>query len=344
MKHAIYYKRLFSAVLLFSMLVVTSCSKFIRDFDLKGKMDPENIIYLNTIVNPAETKTRIRAGIAQSLSSETSGVMGKLDLKMTLNGETVALVEDKETETQYLNERFYLVDRKIKAGDRIRLTASAPKTRSVQAEAQVISSLPAFQVEMKEVMSDKFPSWMKRNEGELNHCLEFKVVLDEAPDSHNFYAVQVVKCVELSNAGESELDPEEYGTEDFDSIFYWAKTDGYSTGRYREIVTQYNGGDMQIFDTHSVEDGKVVLKTAVAYDEQKTVEGKAVLTPRYKLIVSRISPELYYYVEKENRSMDVLFSIMGLNTMNQAFTNVIGGSGVVASKNDVDSRWMYNRK
>ena len=326
------------------LLLVDSCAK---PFDLTGRLEENGVIYISSIMDGDDDFHRVRAGITHPIAGESQQTVSSLSIDLEINGKEVLLEEDPRQPAEYDNEKLFLFNGTLAAGDQVRIRASADGCRSVEAQTTFIPPLPEMNVEKAEVSAHK------KTEGnpELEHCLQFKIALDEKPSPDSYYAIQVRKFIELDT---SHYVPEENDNIDIlmanqefiEPLCHLAPSSDLFQNWRSDIVGFYDGGMIQLFDASAQKGSQVSMEVLVKYDERKELTGLAgpgscVYHPRYKLVVSRVSPEFYRYFEKSSIGRDDFFLIGG-GYHTCPYTNVIGGLGILATRTIGESEWIYN--
>lgn len=311
------------------LLMCCGCdSMFEREFIPHGLKDTEPKIFIQTVMDAGRDRIRIDAGIATpAFGNAVIPDEARVTLQMKVNGEPVVPVEDKEEEEFLIHQQCFYVDGPLKESDTVEIHAEYPGIASASCRTVLPSVLPVINIESARVLTDKTQFGYQMDQIESD-CTRFRISIDEEPRKDRFYGVQVWRESE-ENRG-------------YDMIYTLRESDIPMSGRKYDVCGTYDGADFQVFDCSYNAGGKISFDVFVKYIGSGNGPWRKSGLPRYKLVISRITPELYRSVEKL-RLIDGLWSL-GIGPHAYNFSNVEGGLGIIGGKSNYVSDWIYTEK
>ncbi len=297
-----------------------SCeSMFEHEFTPHGLKDKKPKLFIQTIMDAGKDRVRIDAGIATpNFGHAVIPDDARISLEIKVNGAVVAAVEDKEE--ALIHQQCFYIDGPMGPSDMVEIRATSPGLASASCRTVIPSALPAVAIESAHVLTDKteFGYWMDQVESD---CTRFRIRIDEKPVKGRFYGVQVWR--------ESAEDT------GYDTLYTMEQGDIPMSGRKYDICGTYEDADIQVFDSSCNVDGKISFDVFVKHVSSK-------VSPRYKIIVSRLTPDFYHSIEKL-KSLDGLWSL-AVGPHAYFYSNIDGGLGMIGAKSNYVSDWIYTEK
>ena len=306
------------------LLLCCSCdSMFEHEFTPHDLKDTEPKLFIQTIMDTGKDRIRIDTGIATpNIGNVVIPDDAQVTLQVKVNGETVVPVEDKEEEKLLIHQQCFYINRSVHESDIVEIQAMSPGVMSASCNTVIPSGLPSINIETAHVFTDKTEYGYKMDQIESD-CTRFRISIDEESMKGQFYGVQVWR--------ESRED------KGYDNLYTLEEGNIPMSGRKYDICGTYDGADFQVFDYSYTTNGKMSFDVFVKHIG--SVSDIKSYSARYKVIISRLTPELYRSIEKL-KLLDGLWSL-GIGPHAYHFSNVNGGLGLIGGKSNYISDWIY---
>lgn len=349
-------KLLFICILLSALL--SGCTYNFKLDDL----DEGNKLYISCVAGDSP-RTYINVEMAQAVNSEKSKetILSSLEsIELTINGTGTELsLRERipvDEESMYFLDRtndlnLWYTDKPVKPGDVLELKVRAKGMQPVKAQTAVpeklsIKNLKRTIVETKDNFMDSH--------------IDYEVTLDNIA-SDGYYGVSILLEENRSYSHISEdyqdihsqtdtmyISPHDYSAvsnligedigadrwfetyldESTNTFTYW------SNKRISMIEGKFLKGNTLYFSTDLYDD---------FFSEETEMEGiysSFSCKYRMKVIVYRVSPELYRYAKSQYMIDNNYLSEAGLTPANFSYSNIDGGFGVLCSITSCESDWM----
>ncbi len=344
MKHSFHIYCAKCALLPLLAILVSSCdSMFTRPYNPKGNLGKKGKILVESILEAHQDTLRIRSGVTTALANGHTVDAQLLDMSIQVNGKEVEVFEDKKSPKEFINQKNFFVLCKLQEEDIIQLQADAPEVEPVRAKVSVGPALPKISISKSLEWTDKNSYGYEDNELPKRQCLKFTITVDEKPATGQYYAVQVLRRLELIGHDDDVHigAHSDFNRTELDDLYTLESSDFMMSGRHYDLCGRYHDGDMQVFDSYYTnEEGKMCFEVFVANRRKEWISDQLYAQPRYKIVVSRISREIYRRIEKQNRVEGIWE--LGMGPHAYEFSNIDGGVGMLGTKLDYVSEWIIN--
>ena len=294
-------------------------------FEIKD-VDGEDRIYIECTASTLSDVSEITVVGVRSINKPAQDYRtpAGLQVRMTIDGKEVDIIPSETN----VNEERFIYEGAVEPGQKIRIDASADGYASAYAETKVPYPVEDFDVRLEELGQE-----------------HYRLVLEypDDPKTTDMYGAFFMtrKVRESADGTVSLYESEQYGrfvheSDDFD----------VSTMRFMD----YDGVEMAVWnDSRAVSGGRQSVEFQIKRnnDYEHNIsnyfgEDKAMMRPQYRLLLLKLSPEYYRYLNGQWDSNNNILSWVGLSAATFTYTNVIGGLGVLGSFTASPSEWLYN--
>lgn len=344
-------KRYFCFILI--LLLALSCERII-DYPV----DENGRIYVDAVVG-TEGADRINLVVSQpALGSETASAED-VRLSLTNDGKSVELVRDMDYESDIEGEISYLVHGDFQPGQKLELRAEAEGLPSVKALTSVPARMPDVEVTCREVKSYRDDEEYSGSSS-LRTLWELHLTMDERPDKDSFFGVQVLKEVSYDTLGKVPEhhweDYENAGKTEYDALHINSKSGegGSISSVEKELMVAFAGGDMRVLAAEADGDASALdvyvypthshrKSGSYHYNDagEEVWEWEVQEIYKYKIIVYRLSPEIYHCFRA--RYMIDMADVpihLGFTPATYTYTNIEGGLGMFGAVSVYESDWI----
>lgn len=339
--------------IILTFLLALSCERVI-DYPV----DERGRIYVNAVVG-TEDADRIKLVVSQpALGSETASAED-ISLSLTSDGKSVELVRDMDYESDTEGEISYLVHGDFQPGHKLELRAEAEGLPSVKAQTRVPAEMSDVEVTCREVKSYRDDEEYSGSSS-LRTLWELHLTMDERPDKDSFFGVQVIKNVSYDTLGKVPEhhweDYENAGKTEYDALHINSKSGegGSISSAEKELMVAFAGGDMRVLAAEADGDASVLdvyvypthshrKSGSYHYNDagEEVWEWEVQEIYKYKIIVYRLSPEIYHCFRA--RYMIDMADVpihLGFTPATYTYTNIEGGLGMFGAVSVYESDWI----
>ena len=297
-------KRYFCFILI--LLLALSCERII-DYPV----DENGRIYVDAVVG-TEDADRINLVVSRPAFGSEAVSAEDIRLSLTNDGKSVELVRDMDYESDIEGEISYLVHGDFQPGQKLELRAEAEGLPSVKALTSVPARMPDVEVTCREVKSYRDDEEYSGSSS-LRTLWELHLTMDERPDKDSFFGVQVLKEVSYDTLGKVPEhhweDYENAGKTEYDALHINSKSGegGSISSVEKELMVAFAGGDMRVLAAEADGDASALdvyvyptnshrRSGSYHYNEagEEVWEWEVQEIYKYKIIVYRLSPEIYH--------------------------------------------------
>ena len=297
-------KRYFCFILI--LLLALSCERII-DYPV----DENGRIYVDAVVG-TEDADRINLVVSRPALGSEAVSAEDIRLSLTNEGKPVELVRDMDYESAIEGEISYLVHGDFLPGQKLELKAEAEGLPSVKALTSVPAAMPEVEVTCREVKSYRDDEEYSGSSS-LRTLWELHLTMDERPDKDSFFGVQVLKEVSYDTLGKVPEhhweDYENAGKTEYDALHINSKSGegGSISSVEKELMVAFAGGDMRVLAAEADGDASALdvyvyptnshrRSGSYHYNEagEEVWEWEVQEIYKYKIIVYRLSPEIYH--------------------------------------------------
>ena len=336
-----------------TLIISISCERVI-DFPL----DENGRIYVNAVVG-TEDAGRINLVVSQPVLGSETVSAEDISLSLTDEGKPVELVRDMDYVSDIKGEISYLVHADFQPGQMLELRAEADGLPSVKALTRVPARMPDVEVTCREVKSYRDDEEYSGSSS-LRTLWELHLTMDEKPDKDSFFGVQVLKEVSYDTLGKvPEYQWEDFanaGKTEYDALHVNSKSGegGSISSVEKELMVVFAGGDMRVLSAEEEGDGSALdvyvypteshrKSGSYHYNDagEEVAEWEIREIYKYKIIVYRLSPEMYHYFRA--RYMIDMADVpihLGFTPATYTYTNIEGGLGMFGAVSVYESGWI----
>ena len=344
-------KRYFCFILI--LLLALSCERII-DYPV----DENGRIYVDAVVG-TEDADRINLVVSRPAFGSEAVSAEDIRLSLTNDGKSVELVRDMDYESDIEGEISYLVHGDFQPGQKLELRAEAEGLPSVKALTSVPARMPDVEVTCREVKSYRDDEEYSGSSS-LRTLWELHLTMDERPDKDSFFGVQVLKEVSYDTLGKVPEhhweDYENAGKTEYDALHINSKSGegGSISSVEKELMVAFAGGDMRVLAAEADGDASVLdvyvyptnshrRSGSYHYNEagEEVWEWEVQEIYKYKIIVYRLSPEIYHCFRA--RYMIDMADVpihLGFTPATYTYTNIEGGLGMFGAVSTYESDWI----
>lgn len=344
-------KRYFCFILI--LLLALSCEKII-DYPV----DENGRIYVDAVVG-TEGADRINLVVSRPAFGSEAVSAEDIRLSLTNEGKPVELVRDMDYESAIEGEISYLVHGDFQPGQKLELRAEAEGLPSVKALTSVSARMPDVEVTCREVKSYRDDEEYSGSSS-LRTLWELHLTMDERPDKDSFFGVQVLKEVSYDTLGKVPEhhweDYENAGKTEYDALHINSKSGegGSISSVEKELMVAFAGGDMRVLAAEADGDASALdvyvyptnshrRSGSYHYNEagEEVWEWEVQEIYKYKIIVYRLSPEIYHCFRA--RYMIDMADVpihLGFTPATYTYTNIEGGLGMFGAVSTYESDWI----
>lgn len=344
-------KRYFCFILI--LLLALSCERII-DYPV----DENGRIYVDAVVG-TEDADRINLVVSRPAFGSEAVSAEDIRLSLTNDGKSVELVRDMDYESDIEGEISYLVHGDFQPGQKLELRAEAEGLPSVKALTSVPARMPDVEVTCREVKSYRDDEEYSGSSS-LRTLWELHLTMDERPDKDSFYGVQVIKNVSYDTLGKVPEhhweDYENAGKTEYDALHINSKSGegGSISSVEKELMVAFAGGDMRVLAAEADGDASALdvyvyptnshrKSGSYHYNEagEEVWEWEVQEIYKYKIIVYRLSPEIYHCFRA--RYMIDMADVpihLGFTPATYTYTNIEGGLGMFGAVSVYESDWI----
>lgn len=337
----------------FVLLLALSCERII-DYPVDGN----GRIYVDAVVGTGDAD-RINLVVSRpALGSETVSAED-IRLSLTNEGQPVELVRDMDYESDIEGEISYLVNGDFRPGQKLELRAQAEGLPSVISRTIVPAGIQEVEVACREVKSYRDDE-IYTGSSYLKTLWELHLTMDEKPDKDSFFGVQVLKKVSYDTLGTvpeyTWKDFENAGKIEFDAMYVNSKSGegGSISSVEKELTVVFDGGTMRVFNAQDNGSGSALdvyvyptksHRKAGSYHYnaagEEVLEWEIQEIYNYKIMVYRISPEMYHCFRARYMidAADVPIHL-GFTPATYTYTNIEGGLGMFGAVSVYESDWI----
>ena len=344
-------KRYFCFILI--LLLALSCERII-DYPV----DENGRIYVDAVVG-TEDADRINLVVSRPAFGSEAVSAEDIRLSLTNDGKSVELVRDMDYESDIEGEISYLVHGDFQPGQKLELRAEAEGLPSVKALTSVPARMPDVEVTCREVKSYRDDEEYSGSSS-LRTLWELHLTMDERPDKDSFFGVQVLKEVSYDTLGKVPEhhweDYENAGKTEYDALHINSKSGegGSISSVEKELMVAFAGGDMRVLVAEADGDASALdvyvyptnshrRSGSYHYNEagEEVWEWEVQEIYKYKIIVYRLSPEIYhcfrarYMIDMADVPID-----LGFTPATYTYTNIEGGLGMFGAVSTYESDWI----
>ena len=344
-------KRYFCFILI--LLLALSCERII-DYPV----DENGRIYVDAVVG-TEDADRINLVVSRPAFGSEAVSAEDIRLSLTNEGKPVELVRDMDYESDIEGEISYLVHGDFQPGQKLELRAEAEGLPSVKAQTSVPARMPDVEVTCREVKSYRDDE-DHSGSSSLRTLWELHLTMDERPDKDSFFGVQVLKEVSYDTLGKVPEhhweDYENAGKTEYDALHINSKSGegGSISSVEKELMVAFAGGDMRVLAAEADGDASALdvyvyptnshrKSGSYHYNEagEEVLEWEVQEIYKYKIIVYRLSPEIYHCFRA--RYMIDMADVpihLGFTPATYTYTNIEGGLGMFGAVSVYESDWI----
>ena len=344
-------KRYFCFILI--LLLAMSCERII-DYPV----DENGRIYVDAVVG-TEDADRINLVVSRPAFGSEAVSAEDIRLSLTNDGKSVELVRDMDYESDIEGEISYLVHGDFQPGQKLELRAEAEGLPSVKALTSVPARMPDVEVTCREVKSYRDDEEYSGSSS-LRTLWELHLTMDERPDKDSFFGVQVLKEVSYDTLGKVPEhhweDYENAGKTEYDALHINSKSGegGSISSVEKELMVAFAGGDMRVLAAEADGDASALdvyvyptnshrRSGSYHYNEagEEVWEWEVQEIYKYKIIVYRLSPEIYHCFRA--RYMIDMADVpihLGFTPATYTYTNIEGGLGMFGAVSTYESDWI----
>ena len=344
-------KRYFCFILI--LLLALSCERII-DYPV----DENGRIYVDAVVG-TEDADRINLVVSRPAFGSEAVSAEDIRLSLTNDGKSVELVRDMDYESDIEGEISYLVHGDFQPGQKLELRAEAEGLPSVKALTSVPARMPDVEVTCREVKSYRDDEEYSGSSSLRTLC-ELHLTMDERPDKDSFFGVQVLKEVSYDTLGKVPEhhweDYENAGKTEYDALHINSKSGegGSISSVEKELMVAFAGGDMRVLAAEADGDASALdvyvyptnshrRSGSYHYNEagEEVWEWEVQEIYKYKIIVYRLSPEIYHCFRA--RYMIDMADVpihLGFTPATYTYTNIEGGLGMFGAVSTYESDWI----
>lgn len=344
-------KRYFCFILI--LLLALSCERII-DYPV----DENGRIYVDAVVG-TEDADRINLVVSRPAFDSEAVSAEDIRLSLTNDGKSVELVRDMDYESDIEGEISYLVHGDFQPGQKLELRAEAEGLPSVKALTSVPARMPDVEVTCREVKSYRDDEEYSGSSS-LRTLWELHLTMDERPDKDSFFGVQVLKEVSYDTLGKVPEhhweDYENAGKTEYDALHINSKSGegGSISSVEKELMVAFAGGDMRVLAAEADGDASALdvyvyptnshrRSGSYHYNEagEEVWEWEVQEIYKYKIIVYRLSPEIYHCFRA--RYMIDMADVpihLGFTPATYTYTNIEGGLGMFGAVSTYESDWI----
>ncbi len=344
-------KRYFCFILI--LLLALSCERII-DYPV----DENGRIYVDAVVG-TEDADRINLVVSRPAFGSEAVSAEDIRLSLTNEGKPVELVRDMDYESDIEGEISYLVHGDFQPGQKLELRAEAEGLPSVKAQTSVPARMPDVEVTCREVKSYRDDEEYSGSSS-LRTLWELHLTMDERPDKDSFFGVQVLKEVSYDTLGKVPEhhweDYENAGKTEYDALHINSKSGegGSISSVEKELMVAFAGGDMRVLAAEADGDASALdvyvyptnshrKSGSYHYNEagEEVLEWEVQEIYKYKIIVYRLSPEIYHCFRA--RYMIDMADVpihLGFTPATYTYTNIEGGLGMFGAVSVYESDWI----
>ena len=339
--------------IILTFLLALSCERVI-DYPV----DERGRIYVNAVVG-TEGADRINLVVSRPAFGSEAVSAEDIRLSLTNEGKPVELVRDMDYESDIEGEISYLVHGDFQPGQKLELRAEAEGLPSVKALTSVPARMPDVEVTCREVKSYRDDEEYSGSSS-LRTLWELHLTMDERPDKDSFYGVQVIKNVSYDTLGKVPEhhweDYENAGKTEYDALHINSKSGegGSISSVEKELMVAFAGGDMRVLAAEADGDASALdvyvyptnshrKSGSYHYNEagEEVWEWEVQEIYKYKIIVYRLSPEIYHCFRA--RYMIDMADVpihLGFTPATYTYTNIEGGLGMFGAVSVYESDWI----
>lgn len=295
------------------------------EFEIKG-VDGEDRLYMECTASTLSDVSEIRVVGVRSINKPVKDYQSPagLDVRMTVEGNEVELLSRESAD----NEEKYIYGVSVEPGQKLRIEASAPGYASAYAETQVPYPVEDFDVRLERLDDERY-----------RLIVEYR----DNPETVDMYgAFLMARKIRESADGTVSL----YESEHYENFVHESDYFDVSTMRFMD----YDGVEMAVWNDSRAVSGErqsVEFKIRRRKDYESDLsnyfgEDIGMMRPQYRLVLLKMSPEYYRYINGQWDSDNNALSWMGLSAPTFTYTNVIGGLGVFGCFSASLSEWLYN--
>lgn len=307
------------------MLLVFLASACEMEFEIQD-VDGNDRIYIECTASTLSDESEITVVGVRSINKPSKDYQTPdgLKVRMIVDGKDVDLIPVESIG----NEEMFRYDGTVVPGQKFRIDVSADGFLPAYAETVVPYPVEDFDVHLEDMGEDKY---------------RLVVEYPDDPDTADMYGAFFMKRrVKLHQNGTFDI----YEMEEYERFLHGSDDFDVSTVRYMD----YNGLDMAIWnDSRASTGGRQTMEFQVSRSKDiERVESnyfgteQVSICPQYRLILLKLSPEYYRYLNGQWDSDNNPLSWVGLAASTFTYTNVIGGLGVLGSFSASESDWLYN--
>ena len=335
------------------LLLALSCERII-DYPV----DENGRIYVDAVVG-TEDADRINLVVSRPALGSEAVSAEDIRLSLTNEGKPVELVRDMDYESAIEGEISYLVHGDFLPGQKLELKAEAEGLPSVKALTSVPAAMPEVEVTCREVKSYRDDEEYSGSSS-LRTLWELHLTMDERPDKDSFFGVQVLKEVSYDTLGKVPEhhweDYENAGKTEYDALHINSKSGegGSISSVEKELMVAFAGGDMRVLAAEADGDASALdvyvyptnshrRSGSYHYNEagEEVWEWEVQEIYKYKIIVYRLSPEIYHCFRA--RYMIDMADVpihLGFTPASFPYTNKEGGLGMFGAVSTYESDWI----
>lgn len=289
-------------ILLLSILVVSCEMEFdIRDADGRDRLMVTCVPYVHN------DRINVKVSGVKSINApiEPNCILTNLKVSLAVDGVEQQLFEDQSEETGY----YFYAESELRAGQHLRVEAEADGYVSSYAETVVPDNIQELDMTFN------------KKDGQDSRI---EVTYPDDPESEDYYGISVMHYVKI----QGDYIPK------FEYCDISIVSNGFGESDCHKI--KLDGKDV-IFWKDDIEtlEGRQKMEIGVSFP----FSGKA-STVKYKVCLFKLSPEFYRYYKGKSDSMNNDFVMSGFAAPTFTYTNVIGGMGILAAINGLETDWF----
>lgn len=325
------------------------------EFDLKD-LDEESRLQLISVSGMCDS-TFFKVNKAAAVNSHDTKVAEINQMEFMINGQAQKITGDSADGSPY-----YIVDAPVKAGDKIAMRIKADGMKEVSSETVVPAKAEVLGIKhefKKELVNDVFVA-------DTENFLIFDIELAGKVTEEDFFAVEIytrAKSKVIFEDGHEDINEHGYYQSIVDDSDFLSFESGNSSGWFNsslyDLKFDNSSGGHYLFMTSgkSVVNGHLIVKSYYSenysYDWEfyppederlgKMITGREEVEYRYRLVLYKVSPELYRYCKARNLQDNNVLIEVGLSPATFSYTNVVNGFGVVGAFSEpVFSDWVFS--
>lgn len=318
----------YTLLCLILLLIFCSC---IKELDL-SELRPNPRIVLNSFIAPGlPLKVSVtRTWFIQEIGPDKE--IRDADVSLFINGKfkekLIRQVPQKPTENA-----FYLSESIAKTGDVVRFEVSAPGFLPVNSEETIPEAI--------KIQSIRTEKYQKQQNGYLSDHIRFHITFHDNPSSFNYYGIIIKYIIEYKTAEGNWLltGYGNRGTIDYSENIIFSKKDNALDEIFGSSNNPYTR--WWIFNDELINGKEYTIKAIMPFDKDyqynSDTDQYEEVNVRYRTSINLIALSPSYYLYK--KSVEALeetgiikdLADLGLSEPFTIYTNVNGGTGVVAS-------------